>query len=970
MAERHRALFVFAFLLLPLNEAAKLRSISSRNEIVQRSVFSDTSARSSWSASRSELSITMRVKTKDETMAEMTVEKAYRSFMKMNLSTANRAVVRMIQDKIGGHKGKTDPNAPTGYAAVDTARIMLNTMMNEAIINKELESVKCDEFERKQLKVLRELEQDISYVNSEASGARAEILRAEELIHVLEEVKLPTSRKELKEHNEACDINIATLRQQLSVVMADIDIMKHILDMVCADFVTTPAPAFLQVDDSSMDNAGAIVKCVSCMTGHQLAWMRHSTIQPLLASLKSKVAKDYMQEHLIGEFDQTSPNKVRTVLLQEEELGQHIPGTDIEVPSLTSRFNVSAPKFANPGTCNEEMTGENSNTYRGCQTETVSGRDCMKWTSQTPHKHNTTPEAYPDAGLGDHNMCRNPNGEKTIWCYTTDANTEWEYCDPMVLLKAPTGVEEHECVEANMCKLSHPDCGKLRDRFLVIMAGIVDKKNELSTSLDDLENSCQRIRESYETSIKSMESELREEQTNLAISTKGMTENQQQSDLSNEQHGSLDMEYHDEMKTCCDNKNSFTAEICALEKIRGELFKLEGLDVFITDCEVSDWIDEECSVSCGGGEQTRTRTILQHPINGTQCPPLRIDRTCNLEGCPVDCVLNDWGGWSDCSAACGGGVMTRARGKKVEPENGGDACEEQEETRQCNGFACNEDCELGSWSDWGLCSKACSTGYQERTKPVTKEKRGLGHCDPPDSEDRLDFRKCNSHSCRSMIPPGRTLLECTGMIDLIIILDGSGSLGSYGWQESKRMVLKLIDSLVGGESGVNVGLILFSGPAKWRDWWECTQGTTNDHPDPEVCGVQWVKHLTPNVSQVESAAEDLAWPRRTTLTSLALAQAQSELIKGRQDANSVVVVITDGRPLSPVNTGKASEELKKISRLIWMPVGQGVKSSIENMKKWSSQPWENNLLEIDTFAALDTPGTINNMIAEFCPDIK
>jgi len=33
-------------------------------------------------------------------------------------------------------------------------------------------------------------------------------------------------------------------------------------------------------------------------------------------------------------------------------------------------------------------------------------------------------------GLGDHNLCRNPNGHPTIWCYTTDTNKRWENCSP------------------------------------------------------------------------------------------------------------------------------------------------------------------------------------------------------------------------------------------------------------------------------------------------------------------------------------------------------------------------------------------------------------------------------------------------------------------------------------------------------------------------------------------------------------
>ena len=89
-------------------------------------------------------------------------------------------------------------------------------------------------------------------------------------------------------------------------------------------------------------------------------------------------------------------------------------------------------------TCNETLSGNKDDGYRGCQTKTVSGRTCQAWTKSdgiTPvidtHKHNQTQKTKPGKGLGPHNYCRNPDGEKTIWCYTTDKKKRWELCKPL-----------------------------------------------------------------------------------------------------------------------------------------------------------------------------------------------------------------------------------------------------------------------------------------------------------------------------------------------------------------------------------------------------------------------------------------------------------------------------------------------------------------------------------------------------------
>ncbi|KAI8493700.1 hypothetical protein Bbelb_286210 [Branchiostoma belcheri] len=71
--------------------------------------------------------------------------------------------------------------------------------------------------------------------------------------------------------------------------------------------------------------------------------------------------------------------------------------------------------------------------YRGNLSMTRDGKTCQRWDSDYPHNHSYQPEDYPELV---ENYCRNPRRDEdphefTIWCYTTDPSTRWEYCiDP------------------------------------------------------------------------------------------------------------------------------------------------------------------------------------------------------------------------------------------------------------------------------------------------------------------------------------------------------------------------------------------------------------------------------------------------------------------------------------------------------------------------------------------------------------
>ena len=82
---------------------------------------------------------------------------------------------------------------------------------------------------------------------------------------------------------------------------------------------------------------------------------------------------------------------------------------------------------------NKELcSGPNCSGYRGIQTNTRSGKTCQRWDAQTPQMHGHSPSNHPTKGLEDNNFCRNPSDNPVgIWCYTTDAASRWEYCNPI-----------------------------------------------------------------------------------------------------------------------------------------------------------------------------------------------------------------------------------------------------------------------------------------------------------------------------------------------------------------------------------------------------------------------------------------------------------------------------------------------------------------------------------------------------------
>jgi complement component 6 len=160
------------------------------------------------------------------------------------------------------------------------------------------------------------------------------------------------------------------------------------------------------------------------------------------------------------------------------------------------------------------------------------------------------------------------------------------------------------------------------------------------------------------------------------------------------------------------------------------------------DCVVSAWVAfGSCTVSCGGGAQTRSRTMTTPAsFGGQHCPVLTEVQGCSVVDCPVDCIESEWSPWGACTTTCGTGTHTRSRAVSRAPSFGGTVCHHLSETRACNAHACPTDTVVSEWQAWQACSKSCGGGSQGRLRTVTTAAANGGVTAPHLSETRA----CNA----------------------------------------------------------------------------------------------------------------------------------------------------------------------------------------------------------------------------------
>jgi len=511
-----------------------------------------------------------------------------------------------------------------------------------------------------------------------------------------------------------------------------------------------------------------------------------------------------------------------------------------------------------------------------------------------------------------------------------------------------------------------PQCYKLQGRFLQIQAGIADDRDQLMEEIEQLEQSCKDTKETLEASIANDNAVLSASQTKLAAATEKESSAGETGRQVSKENDQYDGDLKKQMKSCTTNYVSYEQELCALRKIRGDLYKkmVKGHKGFFQDCEVAKWTPEACSAKCAGGNQKLIRSVLSQPQGGAKCLPLKAKKKCNLGPCPVNCVLSPWSGWNKCSSKCGGGISQRVRDVKVPMRYGGTPCGGTSETKQCNVEACEKDCVLRKWSKWTTCSKHCDGGSMKRQRFIKEPAEGAGKCAGEWSVERLEYKDCNMKRCKVADPKGA--MKCAQPLDVVLLMDGTPKSGAGGWAAEIKAATLFVDAFTGkGKKGPNMAVIHYTGPRTWSGVSKCTGSSTKKVDVAKDCRVKIALDFSQDMTKVKSTISALQFAPGSKLLSLAMMTTMSELALGRPTARTVVVVFIDGEPLSYRKTLLAARTIRKKARLVFVAV-TGV-APLAKLKLWASRRWQENIVQLKSSADWEKAETGTHLIANICP---
>jgi len=108
-----------------------------------------------------------------------------------------------VTSELRGKQSNLRKAAPTGYAAVEGARKMLNEMIFTSMSKYDTEIATCSSYYADQCAAMQKCRGEIATSNYLAANSRSKILLAESTISQMQE-DIPANNLELKKHKKKC----------------------------------------------------------------------------------------------------------------------------------------------------------------------------------------------------------------------------------------------------------------------------------------------------------------------------------------------------------------------------------------------------------------------------------------------------------------------------------------------------------------------------------------------------------------------------------------------------------------------------------------------------------------------------------------------------------------------------------------------------------------------------------------------
>ena len=187
--------------------------------------------------------------------------------------------------------------------------------------------------------------------------------------------------------------------------------------------------------------------------------------------------------------------------------------------------------------------------------------------------------------------------------------------------------------------------------------------------------------------------------------------------------------------------------------------------------------------------------------------------------------------------------------------------------------------------------------------------------------------------------------DCTSdTLDIVIILDASGSIGSSNFRLMKIYITNMLAAFNIGPDDIRVGVIRYSSSASIV----IPLGFYNSY------------------FQLSSAINNIQYTEGYTYTNLALNLLSTAFANARVDEGvpRVAIVFTDGQSSSPTATAQAAQRVHNAGIFVYsFGIGSGISATELNTIASSGQ---NNVFYVSSFSASNFQGILKQLQVSTC----